>query len=297
MRTPILVSRQTITIVRQIILVSRQTITINRCSITQNYEQKRQERSKRMMAKIQQERNRLGVVTKADQSILDVVHYYEYKCRKVTGNWGWKAIGRNFREHRNWKHFTRIYELCVENHWDYKVYVDSQFDRVRFWRRKQDYPFPNQCYSENAVKSFHAYCKDYQERFSVTGNAKIKTSEVKNSYRDEVIDAIITDCEHFTNFFKVAPKQRKYKGLTPEQMKFMYVIDHVATLSQYYWASLPWAVTFLQRFSTPWVIELTTTVANIQQSQSRVRLISQIVTETENQLGIPHTILPDSEVG
>lgn len=273
--------------------VSRVSIKVTRVSII-DYNQRQKERSKRMMEKIQQERDRLFILTKDEQHIMELVHYYEYKCRIVTGNSGWRAVGRKFRESRNWIHFSRVSQLCDKNNWDYKVYIDSQFDRVRFWKHNQKYPYPNQCYSDNAVRYFHTYCKDYKERYSVVGDAKIKTSNII-SYQKEVIDAIIKDCEHFTNLFKIAPKQRKYKGLTPEQIKFMYVVDHVASLSQYYWASLPWAVSFLKRFTTPWVVELTETVAQIQKSQSKVKMINQIVNEVENQLGIPHTILP-SEV-
>lgn len=254
----------------------------------------RKERSKRMMKKIVQERDRLFVLTAKEQKIMEVVHYYEYKCRVVTGKSGWRCLGNNFREHRNWRYFTRIFDMCQKNKWNYKIYIDAQFDRVRFWTHSdcKGYPYPNQFFSEGAIRYFHKYQHDYQQRYSVDGTpARVKVSKVV-SYKEEVINAVIKDCDHFVQFFKVAPKQRKYQGLTLEQMKFDYIIDHVASLSHYYWASLPWAVSYLRRFSTPWVVELTSTVAQIQSSQSMVSTINQIVDEVENQLGIPHTVLP-----
>lgn len=258
-----------------------------------NNDLSRKERSERMMKKILQERDRLFVLTAKEQKIMDVVHYYEYKCRVVTGNSGWRSLGRNFRKHRNWQHFIRIFDLCQENDWDYKVYIDSQFDRARYWTHKdcKGYPYPNQFFSEKAIRYFHKYQEDYRQRYSVTGTAKVKVSKAM-PYQDEVIDAVIKDCDHFIDFFKVAPKQRKYRGLTAEQMKFGYIIDHVASLSQYYWASLPWAVSYLKRFTTPWVQELTATVERIQSSKSMMKTINLVVKEVENQLGIPHTILP-----
>ena len=253
----------------------------------------RKERSKRMMKKILQERDRLFVLTAKEQEIMGLVHYYEYKCRVVTGKAGWRCLGNNFREHRNWRYFIRLYDMCQDKNWNYKIYIDAQFDRVRFWTHTdcKGYPYPNQFFSEGAIKYFHKYQKDYKERNSIDGSAQIKVSKAI-SYREEVIEAVIKDCDHFVQFLKIAPKQRKYQGLTPEQMKFGYIIDHVASLSQYYWASLPWAVSYLRRFSTPWVVELTTLVAQIQSSRSMVNTINLIVDEVENQLGIPHTILP-----
>lgn len=278
--------------------VQRMPITITKTPISTpripDVALQRKERSKRMMEKILQERDRLFVLTAKEQEIMKVAHYYEYKCRVATGKSGWRSLGNNFREHRNWKYFIRIFEMCQKNKWNYKIYIDAQFDRVRFWTHPncKGYPYPNQFFSDKAIKYFHKYQQDYQQRYSVDGTpARVKVSKVV-SYQEEVINAVIKDCDHFVQFFKIAPKQRKYQGLTPEQMKFGYIIDHVASLSQYYWASLPWAVSYLKRFSTPWVVELTSTVAKIQSSKSMVNIISQIVDEVENQLGIPHTVLP-----
>lgn len=278
--------------------IQRTAIEANRTAISAhrvpNIALQRKERSKRMMKKIFQERDRLFVLTEKEQEIMGLVHYYEYKCRVVTGKAGWRSLGNNFREHKNWKYFTRIFDMCEKNHWNYKIYIDAQFDRVRFWTHDncKGYPYPNQFFSEGAIRYFHRYQRDYQQRHSVDGSAvRMKTAKVV-SYQDEVINAVIKDCDHFVQFLKIAPKQRKYQGLTLEQMKFGYIIDHVASLSQYYWASLPWAVPYLRRFSTPWVVELTTLVAQIQSSRSMVNTINQIVDEVENQLGIPHTILP-----
>ena len=275
---------------RSPIPISREAIVEKR---TPNIALTRKERSKRMMEKILQERDRLHVLTRKEQEVMELVHYYEYKCRVVTGKSGWRCLSNNFREHRNWKQFVRLYDMCVENDWDYKIYIDAQFDRVRYWTHKncKGYPYPNQFFSEGAVKYYHKYLKDYKERHSVDGTAKVKVSKVQ-SYKADVIDAIIKDCDHFVQFLKIAPKQRRYQGLTREQMKFGYIIDHVASLSQYYWASLPWAVSYLRRFTTPWVVELTTLVSQIQKSQSMVDTINMIVREVENQMGVPPTVLP-----
>lgn len=285
-RIPILVQRLAIIVQRMSIVIQRLSIKVKRCPIID-----REARKKRMMEKVKQVRDQINAISAKEQDILDIAHYYDYKCRKATGKMGWRSLGKNFREHQNWRHFTKVYKLCTENDWDFKVYLDSQFDRVRYWQHTHNgYPFPNQMYSTNAIKCYYNYIKDYQERFSVTGDAKVKTETAK-AFRDEVIETVIKDCDHFTEFFKTAPRQRRYKGLTPEQMKFMYVVDHIASLSRYYWASLPWAVSYLKRFTTPWVVELTEAVKKIQSSKSMVDTITYIVQEVENQLGIPHTVL------
>lgn len=287
-RVAIVIPRVPLKVHRVSITIPRTPITVARVSII-DQEQRRKDRSKRMMEKIKQIHDKT-VLTPAEQRTMEVVRYYEYKCRVAMGVSCWRAVGQNFRDHRNWVHFTRIAALCQDNHWDYRVYLDSQFERVRYWKRQQKYPYPYQCYSENAVRYYQSYYKDYQECNSVTGDAKVKTSKPL-PYQDEVIETVIKDCEHFVDFFKVAPRQRRYKGMTPEQMKLIYVTDHVASLSQYYWASLPWAVDFLKRFTTPWVVELTESVAQLQKSKTMMKTINLVVPEVENQLNIPHTVL------
>jgi hypothetical protein len=35
----------------------------------------------------------------------------------------------NPKKHRNWRHFTMIYEACRMQGWDAKLYIESQFKR------------------------------------------------------------------------------------------------------------------------------------------------------------------------
>lgn len=277
--------RYPITINRAAIIISRLSLTILRTPIQVSL-------SQRMLEKVQKKREELGIPTKEEKKILEIAEYYNYKCRKVVGVSGWRCVGKNFREHRNWKLLTRIYNLCNENHWDYKIYLDAQFYRVRNWKRNVKYPYLTHCVSDTAIYAYHSYVKEYKEKYSVTGNAVVK-SEIPKSCRDEIIELVIKDCDRFVTLQKTAQKQRKYKGLTQQQIKFMYIVDNISAFSQYYWASLPWAVSYLQRFDSQWIKDLVSAVQNLQKSKSMMRLINLVVSEVELQLGIVPTVLPE----
>lgn len=268
------------------IIINRAAIRIPRSSICLTT-------SQRMMDKVQKKREELGIATYTEQQILKIAEYYNYKCRQVVGVAGWRCLGKNFRKHRNWKLLTRIYALCEENHWDYKVYLDSQFYRVRNWKRNVKYPYLTHCVSQAAVYAYHSYIKEFQSKYSVTGTAKVK-SEIPKTCRDEIIDLVIKDCDRFVKL--KTTKQRKYRGLTPQQIKFMYIVDNISAFSKYYWASLPWAVSYLQRFNSQWVKDLVEVVQKLQKSKSMMRLINKVVSEVELQMGIAPTVIPEMGV-
>lgn len=267
-----------------VVTVKRVPIIVNRIPIIDP-----DLRYQRMMDKVHAKREELV----DDKDILKIARYYEYKCRQVNGVTGWRCLSTsNYKKHRNWKHLTKIYELCTQNHYDYKVYIDSQFARVVNWKYKTKYPPLNTCYSPTAIKAYENYVKDYSERYSVAGTIKPKT-EIPQNCKDEIIDTIIQDCNHFVALQQKAPKMRKYRGLTLQQIKFMYIADNVTMFSQYYWASLPWAVAYLQSFNSPWVKDMVEKVQQLQSSKSMMKLIHLIVPEVEKQMNVVSTLLPE----
>lgn len=278
--------RKAITVVRASIEVKRKSIHVNRTPIHLST-------SERMMEKIRKRKEECGTPTYTERKILDIADYYNYKVRKVLGVGGWKCLSKNYKNHKNWKILTKIFNLCKENGWDYRIYLDAQFYRVRNWKRETLYPYLTHCISDTAVYAYHSYVNDYKNRYSPTGDIEVKPQDVPKSQRDDVINTIINDCSHFVDLQKKAPKLRQYKGLDAQQIKFKYIIENVSALSQYYWASLSWSLSYLQRFDTQWVKDLANKVKALQKSASMMKLITKVVTEVESQLGILPTVIPE----
>lgn len=231
-----------------------------------------------------------NVKTPFEKEVLKVVEYYEYKCRQAIHSTGFKALGKDFRNHKNWKFFVKIYEMCKENGWDFRVYVDSQFDRVQYWKRKQLYPYANQFTSEGAIKYYHGYIKDYKEKHSITGNISVKSEKVK-SVNQQIIDDVVKDCEGIFEYIEKAKKRRINKDLTPEQLKILYLSDHWMGLSVSYLSSIPWFLTYLEQFpEETFLVELKQGINAIKGSNRLFSLTSEIVDKVEKQMGIPETL-------
>lgn len=231
------------------------------------------------------------ILTPTDKKVLDVASYYEYKARSAIGSSGFRALGKNYKEHKNWKFLERLYKLCEDNNWDYKVYIDAQFDRVRFYQRKQLYPYLNQFFSEGAINAYHRYVKDYKEKHSTTGHAKINTEKVQ-SFTEQVADKIVSDCERMSDYLKVAVKRRNNQGLTIEQVKMVYISEHWMGLSHFYLSSIPWFTAYLDQLPKEnYIVELTDSIHKIQKSKSLSDKVTSIVQVAESQMGIPPTMV------
>lgn len=230
-----------------------------------------------------------SVKTPYDRHVLDMVGYYEYKCRQAISSTGFRALGRDFRHHKNWKQFTRVYDMCTENGWDYRIYIDSQFDRLQWFHRPQKYPYPNQMSSEAAQRYYSRYLEDYAEKNSVDGTARPKATP-QVSVSQQVADAVLVDVESISKYISVASRRRSNRGLDATQVKILYLSEHWMGLSPYYLASIPWFVPYLSQFGDePAIASLRDTVSSIQGNRSLMSTVDTVVGRLEGQMGIPKT--------
>lgn len=231
-----------------------------------------------------------NVRTPYEKKILEIADYYEFKCRQAIHSTGFKCLGKDFRHHKNWVFLERIYKLCEENNWDYKIYMDAQFDRVKYWQHKQPYPYLNQFNSQNAIKYYENYVKDYKEKHSITGDIKVKSEKVK-SVNQQIIDDVIKDCEGISEYIEKARKRRNNRGLSDQQLKMLYLSDHWISLSVSYLASIPWFLAYLEQFpEETFLVDLKQEIQAIRHNKKLFNLTSDIVSKVESQMDIPATM-------
>ena len=231
-----------------------------------------------------------NVKTAYDREVIKIADYYDYKCRSVLYSTGFRCLSKDFRNHKNWKFLERIYELCKSKGWDYRIYIDSQFDRCKYWNRKQKYPYLNQFNSENAIKYYTKYVKDYEESSSVTKSVKIKPQKIK-AVNDKIIGEVVKDCESISNYILKAKTRKVNEGLSDQQIKMIYISDHWLNLSASYLSTIPWFIRYLSYMPEEKLItELKSEIESIQSSKKMTELTSNIVTSIEEKMSIPKTL-------
>lgn len=220
--------------------------------------------------------------------VFKVVEYYEHRCRKAINSTRFRALSNDFRNHKNWKFFVQIYELCKENKWDYRVYIDAQFDRLQFWKHKQPYPYANQFTSEGAQKYYQYYVKDYKEKYSVTGQIKVKPVEKVSSYDEEVIEETTKICNEILGKIEDRKMRKNLPEVSPEDLKVWFIQDKLPWLYPPYAATVPWMEPFLSYYpNVESFVKLRNQILEIQKSPALFDRVSELVEGVETKMNMP----------
>lgn len=97
------------------------------------------------------------VLSDQDKQIIELAKYYDVHVREYLKYTGYRSlpVKTDPRKSKRWKHFAKVYAICSEKGWDYKAYIDAQFERAKNWTNKKfKYPLPSMLYSESAQKYY-----------------------------------------------------------------------------------------------------------------------------------------------
>ena len=233
------------------------------------------------------------VLSSDERKVMEVKRYYEMKCSISLNTSGFCAMSTKYegwRKNKKWKWLCKLQKQCETNGWDYRVFIDSQFDRLKWFKSEQKYVFLNQFFSQGAINYYHRYVKNYKQCHSVLSNAAVKTMETKN-FIQRVADTVVIDCERIKYFIKTAHKRPRLRDKTDEELKIIYFSNHWMSLSKYYLSHLPWFKDWLKTLpQSKTVTDLINDLDEIQKSPSMARKIKLLVEEAERQMGVPKTM-------
>ena len=111
---------------------------------------------------------------------------------------------------KNWTALYKVFTLCKEKGWDYKIYLESQFKSYKNWgadsKATVKYPAPNMLYSERAIVAYESYIYDNQTSYQNEGyDIKAQSNNV-GDYKQQVtkrieksIRAVLRDMKSWTS--------------------------------------------------------------------------------------------------
>lgn len=118
------------------------------------------------------------------------VPYYENLICKLTGRVEYNLLENSIykKSSRLWTPLFKIYMLCKENNWDWRVYLESQFYSFQYWEHKGNFSFPppNMLYTERAKISFENYLYDKETSYQNEGWDITAKSQNIGTYAEEV---------------------------------------------------------------------------------------------------------------
>ena len=168
-------------------------------------------------------RKRKTKTNQNDKEILEMIDYWNMSVRKAKNLKVYKVIkAKDPTTSKIYTHFEKMYKICKENNWDCKVYIDSQFERVRHFNSDIDVPTPDLCHSPNAKKAYVAYVRDKVQTSSSDNNFITNEDALKYkvpskydkviSYEEELKEIYQKFADDYREFTRIE-QERKYNLL------------------------------------------------------------------------------------
>lgn len=171
-----------------------------------------------------------------EEDIFVIAKHYEMLVREVKNITGYSSLSySNPQGHRNWRHFEYIYEACRMKEWDAKLYIESQFDRVKGWVNGITYPLPAHMYSVNAFRHFTTYLSTIKQKYEEdTGGIDKKKGRETRTNREAIIEGILSATEILNMYMTNSNIKDK------SQYKALRIYQSWQEFSPYYLWSIPW---------------------------------------------------------
>ena len=225
------------------------------------------------------------------------IPYYENLVCKATGAIRYSVLSNaQYKKcSKHWKSLWKTYLLCKNNGWDYRIYLEAQFESVANWTTKVRYPVPNTLYSERAVAAYKAYLYRNEKSYKSEGYDIRAISKNVGTYEEECekkiresAELIKKDMEYYMknmpNLFVHLPESKVRVAY-----KSKVILDRWQDLSDEYLSSLPDFLIYVGDKSE-YLAGIQLRLANIetlQNTMAKVRLITPIVSKVEKYVGIP----------
>lgn len=225
------------------------------------------------------------------------VPYYENLVCKATDAISYSVLSNAHykKRSRNWKPLWKTYLLCKNNGWDYRIYLEAQFESVANWTTKVRYPVPNTLYSERAIAAYKAYLYRNEESYKSEGYDIRAISKNVGTYEEECEKKIKESAELIKKDMEYYMKNMPdlFSSLPESKAKIAYkskvILDRWQDLSDEYLSSLPDFLIYIGDKSEYLVgIQLRlTNIETLQNTMVKVRLIMSIAKKVEKYVGIP----------
>lgn len=222
-----------------------------------------------------------------EEDIWNIILHYEMMVRQTLKIPYYKAISRsNIEKHKNYLHFEYIYEICRLKDWDYRLYIESQFDRAKKYWKTVKVPQPSMMYSVKAMKYFMDYLGNIQVFYRKDINLE-KRKRGKNtlSVYDEIYEGIDTTLRELQEHLHFIPQELK------AQQKVLYIYDNWEMLSPYFLWTVTWFPSLLEELSGKPAEDCITLFRNISRSDS----IEVFIITTMEELTKKYNTPPDVE--
>ncbi len=236
----------------------------------------------------------LGGHTYSEKAIFAISRHYDMLAREFNHLAGYRSLPKKEQqEHKNWKQFVKIHDLCKSRAWDVNLYLDAQFERAKkYWKNnKIKYPLPNMLCSEKSKLYFERYLEDRREKYAQdVGNKQTEKGRKTVTIKQKLIQDVVRSAEYLSMYIR---EDMDEQGR--EEDKAVRIYHAWESYSPAYLWSIDWFREFIADLSTvqpdnPKVQEILAEFDLINRSKSLQEVVVKAVSMSEKQFKIPKNI-------
>lgn len=245
----------------------------------------------------QMRKNQVVIANKLEIDCIDnFVPYYENLICKTTGAISYTLLTNQKKKlSRHWTAIFKCYQMCIERGYDWKIYLDAQFDSFKNWNTTNfRYPVPNMLCTERAINAYENYIYHNETSYQNEGwETKVSSKDV-GDYVEEMTKILKTDLGIITNVVNYSLKKsfnKTFKHIDKSRKDLEKLYYSVAVqqswedLSIEFWSFVPQMSEFLDRMYGNYV-SLDAKIDLYQELIGNSRKV-EIIREVCKEVGIP----------
>lgn len=197
-----------------------------------------------------------GYTEDEEKCITEFVPYYENLICKVTGRVEFSVLNHatHKKASRNWTPLWKCYKLCIDNNWDWRIYLDAQFESFKNWDANMPYPMPNMLYTDRALKAYENYIYHNETAYQNEGWETKVSAQNTGTFQEEVKKVLDVDLSVIEDYIKYSLKRsfnktfKKVDKTRPDLDNLYYskaVQSQWESLSVECWVNIPQMSEFL----------------------------------------------------
>lgn len=172
----------------------------------------------------------IGGMTMKEKSILELSQHYDMLVRQVKKLTGFRSLSiKDPTHHKNWKYFEKVFDICNENNWDGKLYIEYAFEHVRRYWKKAEFPYASQLCGVKIQNSFIRWLEEENRKYEhqIKGQTKKKAKKTTDYYTD-----LYNSIEH--SIKRLSNSLNSDNDLPRDVGKLFYLLDDINMYSTAY---------------------------------------------------------------
>ncbi len=144
------------------------------------------------------------------ECLVEFVPYYENHIKKLLKLNDFFLLNHDMpKSSRKWTTIYKAYCICKSNKWDYRIFLDANFEAYHFWsdeaKSKMKYPLPYTLITDRAKNCYKNYLWEHQEAYAEQGFDFIKVKpKLSKSITEDIEKNIEKACKLLANNVKYA---------------------------------------------------------------------------------------------